>query len=145
MFVYFQVQTNSLGWPLSWFLGKVKNHWIYIISWFWECSQNVWYWLKPYLRLLSIESNYFPKIGNVNGFSFRKHNQSPLDLSRPKRLRGLMWWWPSTPDWRESSGAQPLTFFLMKTSRWCSPASTRITMMKCWTDLTMFLWNTYTR
>ena len=112
---------------------------------FWICSQRVWYWLKPYLRLLSIESNYFPKIGNVNGFSFRKHNQSSLGLSRPRRLRSLMLLWQSIPDWRENSGALPLTCSWMRTSRLCLPASTRTTMMRCWTGWTMFLSNISTR
>lgn len=115
------------------------------ILWFWVCSQRVWYWLKPYLRLLSIESNYFPKIGNVNGFTIRKYNQSSLGLSRPRRLRSLMLLWPFIPAWRENSGAPPLTCSWMRTSRLCSPASTRTTMMRCLTDWTMSLWNIFTR
>ena len=84
-------------------------------------------------------ANELMEVGNVNGFSFRKHNQSPLDLSRLRRLRGPMLLWQSIPDLRENSGAPLLTCSWMKTSRLCSPASTRTTMMRCWTDWTMSL------
>ena len=33
--------------------------------------------------------------------------QSFVGLFRQRKLRDLMWWWPYTQDWRESSGALP--------------------------------------